>query len=239
LLSILVILLRWSEFRYLEKNLPRLADVDRFYASTGHSEDVKQALFDLISEAVFLENAGSLRTEAEFKARLETGKRQLISAAGDICKLVYNILKKHNDIKKMLENYSSQFNKSIIEDIEEHLSYLVYEEFISECHLSDLKHYPRYLEAIIKRLEKITYSPEKDGVKAEKIRFYWERYKVFEEAGSLPDESLHLLHEFWRMLEEYRVSLFAQELGTEFSVSEKKLDHLLHGLEKYINLKST
>jgi ATP-dependent helicase HrpA len=83
-----------------------------------------------------------------------------------------------------------------------------------------LNHYPRYLKAIEERWEQLQQNPLKDQQRMAEIKPWWDRYLGALERGDLYDEHLDAYR--W-LLEEYRVSLFAQRLGTDGKVSEKRL----------------
>ena len=88
-----------------------------------------------------------------------------------------------------------------------------------------LKEYPRYLGAIAARFEKIKLSgPQNDTAMLTDIDHYWTRYtetKAVHDAAGIVDPELEIYR--W-MIEEYRVSLFAQKLGTSIKVSPVRLD---------------
>ena len=78
-----------------------------------------------------------------------------------------------------------------------------------------LRHYPRDLKAIKYRLERL--NPDKERAAMYKVREWQERYRA------LDDEDQARLAKFRWMLEEYRISLFAQPLGTTMRISDKRL----------------
>jgi len=100
---------------------------------------------------------------------------------------------------------------------------LIYDGFAEETPLVYLKSMPRYLDAIQKRLEKLSYSPEKDASKLAQIKPLWDEWMVLTEKNCASDNISEELDEFHWMLEEFRVSLFAQELKTAMPVSQVRL----------------
>jgi len=110
-----------------------------------------------------------------------------------------------------------------VKDIRQQLDCLVYEGFISTTPRHWLKHLPRYLKAINLRLDKIERSVAADKQRQGEVQKHWDR--VYAQIGDEPYQPLSPQWETYRwMVEELRVSLFAQELGTSLSVSAKKLD---------------
>ena len=108
-------------------------------------------------------------------------------------------------------------------DIREQLAHLVYPGFILQTPAAWLCHLPRYLKAIQRRLEKLRHAPDKDNQVAAEIAPLWHAYLARSEKHlkqGIQDEALQLYR--W-MLEELRVSLYAQELKTSLPVSVKRL----------------
>ena len=93
-----------------------------------------------------------------------------------------------------------------------------------------LGNFPRYLAAVQKRLEKLSYDPGRDEKQYVKLKPHWESYKKTSEYYNNSGLSGNELARYRYMLEEYRVSLFAQELGTEITVSPGKLLHQLNNI---------
>jgi ATP-dependent helicase HrpA len=111
-----------------------------------------------------------------------------------------------------------------LNDIKAQLGNLVYPGFVRETPAEWLKEYPRYLKAIEQRFEKIGAQLQRDRVWSGELAGYWEQYqtrlKKHLQEGKR-DAELALYR--W-MLEEYRVSLWAQQLGTRMAVSDKRLN---------------
>jgi len=105
-------------------------------------------------------------------------------------------------------------------DMESQLEDLVYDGFLSDIESSRLLHYPRYLQGISERLESLAQNPARDRQRMDQVAPWWQPYLAALEEGSLYDENMDSYR--W-LLEEYRISLFAQRLGTDGKVSEKRL----------------
>ena len=110
-----------------------------------------------------------------------------------------------------------------LNDIKQQLAGLVYAGFVRETPGEWLKEIPRYLKAIEQRLDKVGAQVQRDRVWTGELAGYWEQYKAraakhAQEGKRDPELTLYR----W-MLEEYRVSLFAQQLGTKMAVSDKRL----------------
>ena len=110
----------------------------------------------------------------------------------------------------------------VAEDIGEQLAHLVPKRFLVETPWTQLAHLPRYLKAVTMRLDKLRSDPARDAQRLAELRPLEQRYlrKLADRRGSRDAR----LDEFRWLLEELRVSLFAQELRTPQPVSVKRLE---------------
>ena len=106
------------------------------------------------------------------------------------------------------------------EDIGSQLDDLVYPGFLAELESGRLAHFPRYLRAVEERLLQLELNPLRDSQRQAEVEPWWTRYNEALAAGNDYDEALDAFR--W-LLHEYRVSLFAQPLGTAEKVSPKRL----------------
>ena len=90
--------------------------------------------------------------------------------------------------------------------------------------MSALARYPKYLQAIRTRIARAKVSPSSDRKKAERFAPFWEQYRQAVTTKGFRFASRAALVEYRWMLEEYRISVFAQELGTSEPVSPKRLE---------------
>ena len=97
---------------------------------------------------------------------------------------------------------------------------LVYDGFLDDLEPGRLQHYPRYLEALRLRLERLSLDPRQDQARAAEVYPWWNKYQDWLEQGH---EYTSEIDSFRWLLEEYRVSQFAQQLGTREKVSSKRL----------------
>ena len=114
--------------------------------------------------------------------------------------------------------------KDVADDIAAQLERLVPKRFLVETPWARLAHLPRYLKAIVLRLDKLRADPARDAARLAELRPLEQRHlrKLAERRGSRDPK----LDEFRWWLEELRVSLFAQELKTPQPVSAKRLEKI-------------
>ena len=110
-------------------------------------------------------------------------------------------------------------------DVEQQIQNLVYQDCFSQTPWTYLQHLPRYLKALRLRIEKHPNNPERDGKNAASVGLIWQKWQ--DKITALQDAHLKIsaeIQDFRWLIEELRVSLFAQELKTPFPVSIKRLE---------------
>jgi ATP-dependent helicase HrpA len=109
----------------------------------------------------------------------------------------------------------------------EELESLLPRNFLATIPFGQLPQMPRYLKALSTRMERARLNPVKDRERARALAPYLEKYKTLAAARPKSAEARQRLEDLRWMLEEYKVSLFAQELGTAFPISPKRLEEHL------------
>ena len=108
----------------------------------------------------------------------------------------------------------------VYNDMRSQLDDMLYDGFLHDLAAERLMHYPRYLEAMKIRLAGIDKDPQRDAARMAEVKPFWRQYLELLEQGHDYD---HAVDEYRWLLEEYRVSLFAQQLGTRSKVSKQRL----------------
>ena len=129
----------------------------------------------------------------------------------------------YHQISKKLKSVPPYGLKAVV-DIQEQLSHLVYPGFVEKIPGVILQHLPRYLKAVEKRIEKLATNHSKDAQLCAQIKSCWEQYQTRAEKDRLENKYSPALEEYRWMIEELRVSFFAQELKTPYPVSLKRLE---------------
>ncbi|HUE72233.1 MAG TPA: DUF3418 domain-containing protein, partial [Pirellulaceae bacterium] len=164
------------------------------------------------------------RDERAFADLVAAQRLFIASAAQDVTKVVPPLLEAYHEARLALETPRPAAWKYALDDLRQQLADLTDDGFLTATPWQWLTHYPRYLRGISARLKKMTTSLPRDKqqheVVAPLVAGWRERLKQYEQQGIF-DGELELYR--W-MLEELRVSLFAQELGTSLPVSAKRLE---------------
>jgi len=224
-----LLLLGMSEVvKYVRRQLP---DMDKMLLLSGKRFDRRRLEEEILLKAVWraagLNDDSMVRTKAEFDAALEQGRANLADSADALCRFVLQCHRRLHAIDKRLGGRIELGAVTVLNDVKQQLADLIHPRFLSETPDLWLVEYPRYLEAIEMRLDRFQRELRQQVLLSEQLQTLRQQYeKRREEAtarNALTGEDLRELREFRWWLEEYRVSLFAQQLGTRFSVSEKRL----------------
>ncbi|CAN7414217.1 ATP-dependent RNA helicase HrpA [Arthrobacter sp. LjRoot78] len=166
--------------------------------------------------------------EASFKALYEQVRAELIDTVFTVTAVVERILASTRRIEKQLKGTTSLALISALNDVRSQLEQLVFPGFVARTGYAQLSQLPRYLAAIEKRLEKLPGNVQRDALHMAAVQALEDDY---DDAVSalLPGRraGAELTQVRW-MIEELRVSLFAVELGTAYSVSEKRIRAVLN-----------
>ena len=208
------------QIKFLNASIPDIQNLCLKYTDFGRCDDLKLDIINKTIDDVFLYS--SIHTENEFNSRLEKGKGSLHDKTKEWSELLTNILDEYRVIKKLIKKPAlSQLDT--VADIQLQLSHLFSKNFITTVDREWLQQYPRYLIAINKRFDKSKTNAIRDRQLRLEFSRLWDEYIKRQAAlVKLHIESEQLNHYRW-MLEEYRVSLFAQEVKTKFPISEKRL----------------
>ncbi len=212
------------QIKYLEKNLPHAQKMCLYYAKMGGCDALKKEIISAVVNHLFIAEQGLVRDESEFSARLSRQRGELGATANAMCDTLMETLERHHNLSKRLKSNVSPFALKASADIHAQLGHLVYPGFITNTPFAILKHFPRYLAAIEKRLEKLTAHLNKDAQLSGQLKKCWEQYQLHAEKNQREHRRDPELEAYRWMIEELRVSLFAQELRTAYPVSFQRLE---------------
>ncbi len=214
--------------KYLEKNLPGLQAMGVAYMTVGKTdsgggggtlEDLKNQILDLSLDRAFLTDPLPADAAA-FKARVDEGRGRLTLIANEIARQAGVILTEYAAAARKLKD--SKPPADVATDVQQQLQRLVPKTFLSATPYAQLQHFPRYLKAVQLRLDKLRSDPARDAAKFAELRPQDQRFwRLVAERKGVQDARLQEVR--W-LLEELRVSFFAQELRTPQPVSIKRLE---------------
>jgi ATP-dependent helicase HrpA len=205
--------------KYLEKNIPDLQKMAAAYMGLGTLEELREQIIALALDRAFL--AEPLPTdEAAFKRRIDEGRSRLTLIAQEVARLAGQLLAEYGSAQRKLKD--SRPPKEVADDIQAQLQRLMHKRFMLAAPYTQLQHMVRYLKAVTLRLDKLKADPARDTARLAELRPLEQRW--LRRLGELKGSGDARLDEYRWLLEELRVSLFAQELRTPQPVSAKRLD---------------
>ena len=181
-------------------------------------------LVHMTINSVFINGYPDIRTEEQFNQRLNDRKSSLVTTANTVSNTAKTILELYSEISAKL--ISLDDDVLIKKDVLEQVNLLLFAGFFARTPFIRVVEYPRYLRAILIRLEKTQYDSIKHQKQYSELQPIWIRY--WESVRGSPNLSSHAVNddEFRWSLEEFRVSLFAQSLKTAYPVSRKRLEKI-------------
>ncbi|HRF61627.1 MAG TPA: ATP-dependent RNA helicase HrpA [Candidatus Competibacter sp.] len=209
-------------FKQLTRDLPHFQRMTLHYVGLGAQEALREDVLNTILDRTFLIDQPLPRDRAAFDALLERGKSRLAAARVEVCEVADAILAVYHEVRRSLSD--DPIWAEAMADIREQLARLVYPRFLSQTPPEWLPHLPRYLRAIALRLQKLRQAPDKDRQRRGDIIRLWESCQRQLERSARQEKYDPELIRFRWLLEELRVSQFAQELKTLLPVSVKRLE---------------
>lgn len=205
--------------RHLKLSLAKQQNLCAKYIKIGNCEQFKNHVICRIIDRLFTRHLP--RSHDEFSRLLEN-RAQIDSEAQRFIEQIAEILNVYQILQKKLKNPPLNWLDAM-SDIQNQLNYLLNKDFILSTRQENLDNYPRYLLAIEKRLGKIQDNPERDRRARIEISALWHEYIKRAEALEKINQTSAQLEEYRWLLEEYRISIFAQEIKTRVPVSIKRL----------------
>ncbi|WP_186110706.1 ATP-dependent RNA helicase HrpA [Burkholderia gladioli] len=213
--------------KYLEKNLPGLREMAMQYMTLGSQDELRDQLIDTALDRACLQDPLPI-DDAGFHARRDEGRSRLNLLAQEIARLVGQILAEYAGLGKKLTQ-AKPFAAAHA-DMTAQLGALVGKRFVIDTPYPQLAHFPRYLKGIAMRIDKLKADAARDARQLAEFAPLNQQYlRALSQRGGAADARLT---EFRWLLEELRISLFAQELRTPMPVSVKRLHKVWESLQR-------
>ena len=214
-----------EQLKFLEKNIPGLQQMGMQFMAIGSQEELRDQIIEQGLERACLQDPLPKNAE-QFNARREEGKSRLGLLVNEIARLAGNVLTEYYTLPKKLQTVKA--HTQAVNDIQSQMQALVSKRFIADTDYTHLTHFPRYLKAINVRIDKLRADPARDTRSMsewQQAAAPWQR--ALKERHGDPK-----MDEYRWMLEELRVSLYAQELRTPMPVSVKRLQKVWESIER-------
>ena len=217
-----------SPIKYLHDNLPNKSKLGLYFNPYGRVLDLIDDCIACGIDKLIAEQGGLVWQPQRFEALKEHIRAELGDTVVDIAKQVEEILTTAFNINKRLKGKIDFTMAFALSDIKAQVEGLIFKGFATECGWQRLPNILRYLKAIERRMEKLPIDPNKDRMFILKIESVVSDYKELlnkiPKGQPIPDN----VKEIRWMIEELRVSYFAQQLGTPYPVSDKRVRNAIN-----------
>ena len=215
-----------EQLKFIEKNIPGMQQMGMQFMAMGSQEELRDQIIQKAIDIACLQDP--LPTDAaSFNKRKDEGKSRLGLLVNEIARLVSQVLTEFHGLPKKLQGVQP----AAAADMQAQLQGLVHKRFVTETEYAQLAHFPRYLKAINIRIEKLRADPARDAKSmAEWIGAATQFQRISKTMGGKNTDPK--MTEYRWMLEELRVSLFAQELRTPMPVSAKRLQKVWESMQR-------
>jgi ATP-dependent helicase HrpA len=223
----LLMLVMYQQVKMLDQEMKKMKQMMMFAALMGKAETLRKDVIEKIFEAVFLSDIslGQLpRSKEAFEQCLQRNRARLIQEGQRIINMVDAALQAHTRLTAAICASVAPQKATMLEDVKQQCASLIYDGFVAATPITWLRHMPRFLDAACIRVEKSARDLNKDKQMAEQVNVFWQQYqqrcKLLQGKHATDND----LNKFRWMIEELRVSLFAQELKTSMPISVKRLE---------------
>jgi ATP-dependent helicase HrpA len=221
------------QLKQLEKDLNKLKEAQLFLRDMIDAEELKGDVIEIILDTALNSEEVMPRTSSDFITLIKRVKNALPQVMKAILDTIHLSATHYHQIKQLLKTLSpiQKRSESIFVS---RMNFLIHNEFIISTPSEAFSHLPRYLKALIIRIEKYPSRVDKDAIMQKDIdRIYQllgERLKPYASKKMTPPKALK---DFQWQIEELHVSLFAQDLKTAYPVSLKRLEKALDDIPFY------
>jgi len=224
-----------KELKFLKRSLALPEELHPAARYFGGARRLEDAMADRVMQDLF---AVPIRTQREFAARAAAGAAKILPAGRDLLYAVMPVIQSYAAVRGELAALpGSKGPLAVLRGrLEEDLTRLVPQNFISLYEAERLPHIERYLQGLAIRGRRALVAPEKDRAKSEGLHAISERLDLLLKTLR-PDSSAEkrrALEDLFWMIEEYKVSIYAQELKTAVPVSPKRLEERFREIERMV-----
>nr|CRH04991.1 ATP-dependent RNA helicase hrpA [Candidatus Magnetococcus massalia] len=217
----------YTQVKGVQKNPPVSAHALMHFNHVEKKDLLARSMLQAAADQVFFTeqqlDPWDVRNAETFNKMLTQGRPHLIPAVEKRGKLLDEIFKLYGDLRKKLKAPRHAAHGVVCKDIAAHLEEIMGRGFLLRTPMQWLAHYPRYLKANALRWERAIHGAQRDGEKRAQLTAWEEKLAYAEKKFADQLHKPEALLRFRWILQEYRVSLFAQDLRTSLPISEKRL----------------
>lgn len=214
-----------EQMKQLEKSLPNFNQYALLLRNVMSPDDLREDMLTAIADRAFIGEDYLPRTNADFMKLKQRARTRLPAVTQAVVRLVQATATEYQLLTAQQAKMPATVNR-LKRDVEQQVGLLVYKNCFHQTPWEFLQHVPRYLKALRLRIEKQPANPDRDGKNAASVGLLWQKWVEEVEKQKKADNVSEELLNFRWLIEELRVSLFAQELKTPFPVSIKRLEKI-------------
>ncbi|WP_455208856.1 ATP-dependent RNA helicase HrpA [Kaarinaea lacus] len=228
-----------SKIKYVEKNLAHVQEICLNFSGRLKCEDLKKELLQrIITQALFHDDS-DIRTKAQFEQSCSEANARITAVSNELCNTLMEISRCYKDIKLALSKNTNLQWLASIQDMQSQLEYLIRPGFILHTEKHWFMQIPKYLKGIMIRFSKLAQSPQKDQQRLAQLAQYWEQFTEWAKDPRITQQHNNELNQYHWMLQEMRISLFCQELGTSMKISLPRLNEAVTELKNSLKQNKT
>jgi ATP-dependent helicase HrpA len=213
-----------EQMKQLEKSLPNFNQYALLLRNVMSPEDLREDMVTAIADRAFIGEDDLPRNNADFMKLKQRARTRLPAVSEAVARQAQAIAAEYQLLIQKQGQMGSAVNR-LKRDLEQQVGLLIYKGCFTQTPWEYLQNIPRYLKALRLRIEKHPANPDRDGKNAASVGLIWQKWQ--DKVNALHQAHLDVpqnLLDFRWLIEELRVSLFAQELKTPFPVSIKRLE---------------
>ena len=216
-----------SPIKYLHEKLPNKAKLGLYFTPFGRVLDLIDDCIACAVDKLIADFGGFVWDEAGFEKLRDFVRENLNEVTVDISQKVEQILSLNHALNQRLKGKMDFTMAFTLSDIKSQLSGLVYQGFVQKSGYDRLLDLQRYLQAVDKRIDKLAQDVNRDRaamLRVEQVQQAYQQLLVkLPKSKPISDEVAEIRY----MIEELRVSLFAQQLGTNYPISDKRIINII------------
>ncbi|WP_240642693.1 ATP-dependent RNA helicase HrpA [Pseudidiomarina mangrovi] len=220
-----------SPIRHLQQSLSNRAKLAMYYNPWGKVDElIDDCIVAALDECI--EQIGDVRDAQRFTRLYDLARAELNDRVTAMAQLVEPVLVLSQQLRKRLKGSMNLQLVQAYGDIAQQLDRLVKPGFVSAAGSARLRDIERYMKAVERRLDKVAVDPNKDRLHTLTIDALWQSYQQLLASWPKHKPQPEKLRELPWMIEELRVSFFAQQLGTRYPISQQRINQVLKELQQ-------
>ena len=208
-----------AKHRYLIKNLNTSIKSQFAWNELETEDSLKDHIIDAVLQSIIEHSLPILSLES-FDSLCKTLDQTWLARSNEICSAINPIIEQWYTVWQKIEDHADKITQETYDDMQHQLDYLIYADFLYEVEIEQIKHYNRFIKGLDIRLDAAIENPTKESEKLAQLQEVSLKFYKAAEQAEIYGKGLQAFH---ILLEEYRISLFAQNLGTKQKVSDVRM----------------